>query len=161
MNALAHIEARIADALKALKADGTLPADLQIDGTDLEATRDPSHGDLASNAAMVLAKPARMKPRDIAEHLRQALEADALVSRADVAGPGFLNLTLKPEAWQAVIPEILEAGRAFGQTGAGCGERVNVEYVSANPTGPMHVGHCRGAVFGDALANLLAYAGWK
>ncbi|MFV0299247.1 MAG: arginine--tRNA ligase [Hyphomicrobiaceae bacterium] len=160
MNALAHIEARIQDALAAMKASNTLPADLATDTVELEATRDAAHGDVASNAAMVLAKPARMKPRDIAEKLREALAADPMVSRAEVAGPGFLNLTLVPSAWQSVVPEILERGEVFGKADIGRGERIDVEYVSANPTGPMHIGHCRGAVFGDALANLLAYAGW-
>ncbi|MEZ5854820.1 MAG: arginine--tRNA ligase [Hyphomicrobiaceae bacterium] len=160
MNALAHIEARIKAALDQMKASGTLPADIDTSIFDLEATRDPSHGDLATNAAMVLARPARMKPRDIADGLKAALEADPMVVRAEVAGPGFVNLSLAPSAWQAVIREILEAGPAFGRAGIGGAERVNVEYVSANPTGPMHVGHCRGAVFGDALANLLAFAGW-
>ncbi len=160
MNALAHIEARINAALVAMKADGSLPADIDISKVDLEATRDAAHGDLASNAAMVLARPAGKKPRDIAERLKTALEADPLVVRAEVAGPGFLNLTLAPSAWQAVIGEILAAEGRFAKAASGGGEQVNVEYVSANPTGPMHVGHCRGAVFGDALANLLAYAGW-
>ena len=160
MNALAHIEARINAALEEMKAKGTLPAGIDISNVDLEATRDPAHGDLASNAAMVLARPAGMKPREIAERLKAALESDPLVMRAEIAGPGFLNLTLVPSAWQTVIGEILAAGTRFGVVGIGGGERVNVEYVSANPTGPMHVGHCRGAVFGDALANLLAFAGW-
>ena len=159
MNALAQIEARIATALDSMKSDGTLPPDIDTSHVDLEATRDPSHGDLATNAAMVLAKTARMKPRDIAEQLRERLGSDGLIVKAEIAGPGFLNLTLAPSAWQAVIKEVLRAGDAYGRARAGSGDAINVEYVSANPTGPMHVGHCRGAVFGDALANLLAYAG--
>ncbi len=161
MNALATIEARIAAALETLKSDGTLPPDLDTANVDLEPTRDAAHGDLASNAAMVLAKPARKKPRDIADALKAIIEKDPLVASADVAGPGFLNLRLHPEAWQRVVAEVLTAGGDFGRADIGKGEAVNVEYVSANPTGPMHVGHCRGAVFGDALANLLAFAGWK
>ena len=161
MNALATIEARIAAALDALKADGTLPADIDTTIVDLEPTREAAHGDLASNAAMVLAKSARKKPRDIAEALKALLETDPLVTKADVAGPGFLNLTLAPSAWQAVIAEVLAKGPGYGRADLGRGEAINVEYVSANPTGPMHVGHCRGAVVGDALANLLAFAGWK
>ena len=161
MNALAHIEARIAAALDTLKANGRLPADLDTRAVDLEPTRDAAHGDLASNAAMVLAKAAKLKPRDLAEALKAIVETDPLVTRAEVAGPGFLNLTLAPSAWQAVVAEVLSQGGDFGRGNAGGGQEVNVEYVSANPTGPMHVGHCRGAVFGDALANLLAYAGWK
>jgi arginyl-tRNA synthetase len=161
MNALAHIEARIAAALDKLMADGSLPAGLETRAVEIEPTRDPSHGDLASNAAMVLAKAAGRKPRDIAGLLLPILEADDLVVKADVAGPGFLNLTLKPQAWQSVVGEVLAAGPDYGRATIGQGEAVNVEYVSANPTGPMHVGHCRGAVFGDALANLLDFAGWK
>ncbi len=161
MNALATIEARIAAALEILKSNGTLPADLDTANVDLEPTRDAAHGDLASNAAMVLAKPAKMKPRDIAEALKAIIEKEPLVASAEVAGPGFLNLRLQPEAWQRVVAEVLAAGGDYGRADIGKGEAVNVEYVSANPTGPMHVGHCRGAVFGDALANLLAFAGWK
>ncbi|MGE0700158.1 MAG: arginine--tRNA ligase [Hyphomicrobiaceae bacterium] len=161
MTALATIEARIAAALESLKADGTLPADIDTSHVDLEPTRDAAHGDLASNAAMVLAKAARKKPRDIAEALKAIVETEPLVTRAEVAGPGFLNLTLAPAAWQATVGEVLAAGESYGRADIGRGEAVNVEYVSANPTGPMHVGHCRGAVFGDALANLLDFAGWK
>ncbi len=161
MDVLAEIEARIRSALDGLKADGTLPADIKLDAVDLEATRDPAHGDLATNAAMVLAKPARMKPRDIAEKLRAALAAEPMIASSSVAGPGFLNLTLKPEAWQGVVREVLAAGDAYGRADLGHREAINVEYVSANPTGPMHVGHCRGAVFGDALASLLAFTGYK
>jgi arginyl-tRNA synthetase len=161
MNPLAHIEARIAAALERLKADGTLPADLDTSGTDVEPTKDASHGDLASNAAMVLAKPARMRPRDIAEMLKAALADEPTIARAEVAGPGFLNLTLAPAAWQGIVGEVLAAGADYGRSDLGKGVEVNVEYVSANPTGPMHVGHCRGAVFGDALASLLDFAGWK
>ena len=161
MNALEHIETRIAAALASMKADGILPADIDTRNVDLEPTREAAHGDLASNAAMVLAKAAKKKPRDIAEALKAIIEKDSIVSAASIAGPGFLNLTLVPAAWQKVVAEVLGKGRDFGRTDVGKGEAVNVEYVSANPTGPMHVGHCRGAVFGDALANLLAFTGWK
>jgi len=161
MNALATIEQRIAAALETLKTDGTLPAEIDTGNVDLEATRDPAHGDLASNAAMVLAKAARKKPRDIAEALRAILSNDPLIAGAEVAGPGFLNLRLQPSAWQQVVSDVLALGKDYGRADLGKGEAINVEYVSANPTGPMHVGHCRGAVFGDALANLLAFAGWK
>jgi len=161
MNALATIEQRIAAALETLKTDGTLPAEIDTGNVDLEATRDPAHGDLASNAAMVLAKAARKKPRDIAEALRAILSNDPLIAGAEVAGPGFLNLRLQPSAWQQVVSDVLALGKDYGRADLGRGEAINVEYVSANPTGPMHVGHCRGAVFGDALANLLAFAGWK
>ena len=161
MNAIATIEARIAAALDALKADGTLPPDIDTSNVDLEPTRDPAHGDLASNAAMVLAKAAGKKPRDIAEPLKALLEKEPLVAAAAIAGPGFVNLTLRSDAWQGVVAEVLARGRDYGRADIGKSEAINVEYVSANPTGPMHVGHCRGAVFGDALANLLAFAGWK
>ena len=161
MNAIATIETRIAAALDALKANGTLPSNLDTSNVDLEPTRDPAHGDLASNAAMVLAKAAGKKPRDIAEPLKALLEKEPLVAAAAIAGPGFVNLTLRSDAWQGVVAEVLARGRDYGRADIGKSEAINVEYVSANPTGPMHVGHCRGAVFGDALANLLAFAGWK
>ena len=122
--------------------------------------RDAAHGDLASNAALVLAKAAKMKPRDIADKLAEKLEADPDIERVEVAGPGFLNMGFRPAFWQGVVAAILKEGAAYGRADLGCGEPVNVEYVSANPTGPMHVGHGRGAVFGDALANLLAFAGY-
>jgi len=134
-------------------------------GTDLarvvvEPPRDPSHGDMATNAAMVLAKDAGRKPRDLAEAIAEKLRADDLVAKADVAGPGFINFTLKPSAWIAELRTVLAQSKAYGASGIGRGEKINVEYVSANPTGPMHVGHGRGAVFGDALASLLAFAGF-
>lgn len=160
MDVFAQIESRVAAALEALKAEGQLPADLPASGFDVETPRDPTHGDLATNAAMVLAKPARMKPRDIAEKLQARLEQDEDIASVSVAGPGFINITLQPRVWQRLVREILNAGAAYGRSELGKGQRVNVEYVSANPTGPMHVGHCRGAVFGDALANLLAFVGY-
>jgi arginyl-tRNA synthetase len=127
----------------------------------VEPPRDPAHGDIATNAAMVLAKDAGRKPRELAEAIADKLRADALVAKADVAGPGFINLTLKPAAWIAALRGAVQSGAQYGASDIGQGELVNVEYVSANPTGPMHVGHGRGAVFGDALANLLAFAGFK
>ena len=160
MDVFAEVERRIAEALKALQADGALPADLPAVRVEAEAPRDPTHGDVASNVAMMLAKAARMKPRDIADKLAAKLKAAPDVVKVEVAGPGFLNLTFKPEVWHALIRSILAEGLAYGRTDIGKREKVNVEYVSANPTGPMHVGHCRGAVFGDALANLLAFAGY-
>jgi arginyl-tRNA synthetase len=161
MTAFEHVETLIVKALDAMKADGTLPADLAIPPIEVEFPRDPTHGDLASNAAMVLAKPARMKPRDIAEALKAKLSDAAIIDEIEVAGPGFLNLTLKPSFWQHVVREIDKQGEQYGRAAPGSRGKVNVEYVSANPTGPMHVGHCRGAVFGDALANLLAFAGYE
>jgi arginyl-tRNA synthetase len=161
MNVYQHVESRIAAALEALKADGALPADIAIPAFDVEAPRDAAHGDLATNAAMMLAKPARMKPRDIADLLKARLEGDPDIVGAEVAGPGFLNLRLDPGVWGRVVVAIIAGGREYGRGGLGRGETVNIEYVSANPTGPMHVGHCRGAVFGDALGNLLDFAGYK
>lgn len=161
MNVYSLIESRISAALAALKSDGKLPADLDIARVEAEAPRDPTHGDFASNAAMVLSKAAKMKPRDIADALKAKLEGDTDIARIEVAGPGFLNITMAPAFWQSMIATILKEADGFGRTGIGKSEKVNVEYVSANPTGPMHVGHCRGAVFGDALANLLAFAGFE
>jgi len=160
MNLFTDIRSRVLDALAAQVAEGALPEGLDFGNVTVEPPRDPAHGDMATNAAMVLAKPAGQKPRDIAAHLAEALAADPVIAEADVAGPGFLNLRLAPAAWHGVLAAILEEGAAFGRSDMGQGRRVNVEYVSANPTGPLHVGHTRGAVFGDALASLLAYAGW-
>ena len=163
MNVFARVEERVVAALEALKAEGTLPADLTVSGIEglVTTPRDPTHGDLATNAALVLAKPAGMKPRDIAEKLKEKLEADGDMAGVEVAGPGFLNLTFRPAFWHDLVRTILEEGPDYGRIALGKGESVNIEYVSANPTGPMHVGHGRGAVFGDALATLLAFAGYE
>jgi arginyl-tRNA synthetase len=127
----------------------------------VEPPRDPSHGDLATNAAMVLAKPLGLKPRDIATRVAAGLARDADVDAAEVAGPGFLNLRLRPAFWHRSLARLIAAGADYGRADIGKGEPINVEYVSANPTGPMHIGHCRGAAVGDALASLLAMAGYK
>ena len=155
-----HFATVVADALAALKAEGALPADLEAKTIGIEPTRDSSHGDLACNVAMALAKLAKMKPRDLAEKIAGKLAGNPDIAKVDVAGPGFINMTLAPAYWQGVVRTILQDGVKFGTSGLGNGVKINVEYVSANPTGPMHVGHCRGAVFGDALANLLAHAGY-
>jgi arginyl-tRNA synthetase len=126
----------------------------------VEPPKDPSHGDMATNAAMVLAKEAGKKPRDLAEQIAARLRTDDLIASVDVAGPGFINLTLKASVWADTLRTVLGEGSSYGQSAIGAAEKVNVEYVSANPTGPMHVGHCRGAVFGDALASLLVFAGY-
>jgi arginyl-tRNA synthetase len=160
MDAYADVGARVAAALEALKKEGVLPSDIAVPPVEIETPRDPAHGDLACNAAMVLAKPARMKPRDIAVALQSKLAADPDIAGVEVAGPGFLNLRMTPEFWHRVVGAVLDDGEKYGRSDIGKAERTNVEYVSANPTGPMHVGHCRGAVFGDALANLLAFAGY-
>ncbi|MDG1472381.1 MAG: arginine--tRNA ligase [Ascidiaceihabitans sp.] len=159
MNLFADIRVQVIDALDAMVKAGQLPEGLSFDNVAVEPPRDASHGDMATNAAMVLAKPAKMKPRDIADILAPALMNDARITAADVAGPGFLNLRLAPSVWQGVIAEALKAGTDFGRSAMGQGKKVMVEYVSANPTGPLHVGHTRGAVFGDALASLLDFAG--
>ncbi len=160
MDVFAHVEDLLKTNLEAMKADGDLPADLSLEGVEAEAPRDPTHGDIASNAALVLAKRAKKKPRDIADALKARLEAGEGVAKVDVAGPGFLNITFVPAYWHDVVASILKLDGAYGRTGIGAKQKVNLEYVSANPTGPMHVGHCRGAVFGDALANLLDFAGF-
>ncbi len=160
MNVFAHVEERIRSALTALQARGDLPADLVVGGIDVEPAKDAAHGEVASNVAMVLAKAARAKPREIADKLAVELGSEQTFVKVGVAGPGFLNITLTPSVWQGVVTSILKEGGAYGRSKSGAGEAINVEYVSANPTGPMHVGHCRGAVFGDALANLLAFAGY-
>src|SRR5947207_8997007 len=142
-----------------LAAEGQWPAGIDFSRVVVEPPRDASHGDMATNAAMVLAKDAKAKPRDLADKIAEKLRADDLVASVEVAGPGFINLTLKPEVWAGELLTMLREGAAYGKSATGHGAKVNVEYVSANPTGPMHVGHCRGAVFGDALANLLDFAG--
>ncbi|MEL6551364.1 MAG: arginine--tRNA ligase [Pseudomonadota bacterium] len=160
MNLFADIRTVVISALEALMREGVLPEGLDLANVAVEPPRDAAHGDMATNAAMVLAKPAKAKPRDIAEALAAKLISDDRIARAEVAGPGFLNLTLAEGVWTGTITQILEAGEAFGRSDIGAGQRVNVEYVSANPTGPLHVGHTRGAVVGDALASLLDYAGY-
>ena len=159
MNLFADIRALVIECLDAMVTAGELPAGLDFANVAVEPPRDAAHGDMATNAAMVLAKPAGQNPRAIAEALAGRLGADSRIELAEVAGPGFLNLRLSASVWQGVVRHaIAEAG--FGRSSMGKGEKVNVEFVSANPTGPMHVGHTRGAVFGDALAALLDFAGY-
>ncbi|MGA0539098.1 arginine--tRNA ligase [Neotabrizicola sp. VNH66] len=161
MNLFADIRGVVVDALGRMQAEGHLPQGLDLSAVAVEPPRDAAHGDMATNAAMVLAKPAGQPPRAIAEGLAHRLLDDPRIEGADVAGPGFLNLRLAPAVWQGVVRDVLSAGKSYGRSKIGQGERVNVEFVSANPTGPMHVGHVRGAVVGDALSNLLAFAGWN
>ncbi|WP_242182568.1 arginine--tRNA ligase [Sphingomonas sp. CARO-RG-8B-R24-01] len=153
----AHIDA----ALDALVAAGDLPADLSRANVTVEPPRDITHGDLATNAAMVLAKPAKTNPRALAEKIAAHLEALDEVSSVSVAGPGFINMTLTDDTWRTELSAIHDAAGDYGRSTRGAGTTVNIEYVSANPTGPMHMGHCRGAVVGDALAALLEFAGHK
>ena len=158
-NIFATMHARVIAANEALVASGALPA-LDLSRVLVEPPRDATHGDMATNAAMVLAKDAKKKPRELADLIADKLRADDLIETVNVAGPGFINLTLKPAVWADALRSAIHGGADHGR-GAATGHPVNVEYVSANPTGPMHVGHCRGAVFGDALANLLDFAGHK
>ena len=160
MNIFADIRRLVIETLDAMVAEGRLPSGLSWGAVTVEPPRDAGHGDMATNAAMVLAKPAGMQPREIAGELAARLLSDPRVEGAEVAGPGFLNLRLAASVWHDVVTEAIDAGRAFGHSGLGAGVKVNVEYVSANPTGPLHVGHTRGAVFGDALASLLEAAGY-
>jgi len=143
-----------------LAAAGKLPADLDLKNVTVEPPRDASHGDISTNIAMVLTKQARMKPRDIAELIAEGLRREEGVERMEVAGPGFINIALRRDVIQGQLAGILTRGQDFGRSAVGGGEKVNVEYVSVNPTGPLHVGHCRGAIFGDALASLLAFVGY-
>ena len=159
MNLFTDIRSLVLDTLASLQAENLLPEGLDFANVAVEPPRDTGHGDMATNAAMVLAKPAKMKPRDIAEALATKLAADPRIVSAEVAGPGFLNMRLAPAIWADVVRNVLENGTEFGRSTLGSGKKVNVEYVSANPTGPLHVGHTRGAVFGDALASLLAFSG--
>jgi len=161
MNLFADIKALVVASVDAMVAAGALPAGLDLTAISVEPPRDPAHGDMATNAAMVLAKPAGQSPRAIADALALRLAADPRIARVEVAGPGFLNLSLAPVVWQGVVKAALTTGPEFGRSTLGGGLRVNVEFVSANPTGPLHVGHVRGAVVGDALARLLAFAGWN
>ena len=161
MNLFAEIRSAVVDALGRMTAEGLLPDGLDLSAVAVEPPRDPAHGDMAANAAMVLAKPAGKPPREIADALAARLMDDPRIAGADVAGPGFLNLRLAPAVWQGVVRQVLASGTDYGRSDIGGGARVNVEFAAANPTGPMHVGHTRGAVVGDALANLLAFAGWN
>ena len=161
MNIFNYFQEIVELELEALGRVGELPVGLDTSRVSVEPPRDLAHGDLATNAAMVLAKPAAMKPRDIAALLAPRLEAHTDVAGVEIAGPGFVNLRLTGAFWSARIPEILDAGADYGGSDVGAGERVNVEYVSANPTGPLHVGHGRGTVFGDALAALLEFVGFS
>src|SRR5882672_9883557 len=160
MNVFTLFTAHVRSAIEALAAAGAFPRPPALERVVVEPPRDAAHGDLATNAAMALAKDAGLKPRDLAERLAAELGKLPQITKVDVAGPGFINMTLDPSVWRQALRAALLAGPDFGRSDIGESEKVNVEYVSANPTGPMHVGHGRGAVFGDALANLLAFAGY-
>jgi len=160
MNVFTLFTAHVRSAIEALAAAGAFPRPPELDRVVVEPPRDAAHGDLATNAAMALAKDAGLKPRDLAARLAAELGKLPQITKVEVAGPGFINMTLDPSVWRQALRAAILAGPDFGRSDIGKSEAVNVEFVSANPTGPMHVGHCRGAVFGDALANLLAFAGY-
>ena len=160
MNLFRDMRGNVVEAIERLAAEGALPDGLDTGRIGVEPPRDPAHGDMAVNAAMVLAKQAGMKPRDLAELLAERIRGFPGVALVDIAGPGFINLRLDGAVWQGCLREILAVGDTFGRSDLGGGEPVNVEYVSANPTGPLHIGHARGAVFGDVLASLLDAAGY-
>src|SRR5688500_16206554 len=153
--------AKIDAALAALEKEAVLPPRAERGAVSIEPPRDPAHGDLATNAAMVLAKQAKSNPRALAEHIVEKLAGDPLVTSAEIAGPGFINLRLADANWLGELHAIAALGADYGRSASGAGRTVNVEYVSASPTGPMHMGHCRGAVVGDALAALLEFAGHR
>ena len=155
-----NLEHLIENALKHAITDKTEGGQWR-ESIHVELTRDPAHGDVTTNAAMILAKPSGRKPRELAAMIQAGLKADENITDVEIAGPGFVNLRLKPAFWQARLREILAAGELYGQSTIGQGQSVNVEYVSANPTGPMHIGHARGAVVGDVIANLLTYNGYQ
>ena len=161
MTLYARFAAHIDAALDTLTESGALPEGLDRRNVTVEPPRDASHGDLATNAAMVLAKPAGAKPRELAEKLAAELEKLPEVARVEVAGPGFINMVLEDDSWRAELASVHAEGAGYGRSARGEGTTVNVEYVSANPTGPMHMGHCRGAVVGDSLANLLEFSGYR
>ena len=159
MNLFHVIEEKVLAALRALSKEGALPAELETRNVSVEPPRDPAHGDVTTNAAMVLAKQAKKPPRALAQLIAERLEGDADLASVEIAGPGFINMRLSEAFRGRLMTAVLELGEAYGRSQMGAGRKVNVEYVSANPTGPLHVGHTRGAVFGDALANLLAETG--
>jgi arginyl-tRNA synthetase len=161
MNIFAVFTAHVRAAVGVLNDAGVFASPPDLGRIIVEQPREASHGDLATNAAMVLAKEAALKPRDLAEKIAAELRKRSEITKVEVAGPGFINMTLDPSAWRAALMNAILKGKDYGKGDIGKGEPVNVEYVSANPTGPMHVGHCRGAVFGDALAALLAFTGFK
>ena len=160
MNIYAHFESEIRTIIDGLVQADQLPSGLDTSRITCEAPRDPSHGDLATNAAMVLAKAAGVKPRDLAEQIAEHLQQVDGVDSVDIAGPGFINMRLDPSCWRDRINDILAAGGDWGKSSKGKGQTVNVEYVSANPTGPLHAAHARGAIIGDAMASLLETAGY-
>ena len=155
-----QIEALLKATVEGLKAEGGLPADVVV-SIEVDHTRSKEHGDFATNGALTLAKAARAKPREVAEKIVKALPASPLIAKVEIAGPGFINFFLKDGAYQQIVTRILKEGEHYGRSTLGAGQRVQVEFVSANPTGPLHVGHGRGAAYGACVADLLAAAGFN
>ena len=160
MNLFTHVREILIEVLKELSAQSVLPIDTDFSNITVEPPKDSRHGDMSTNAAMVLSKSVEVKPRELAQIISEALSPKEIISSVDIAGPGFINITLCNCSWHGLLSAVLMSGVNFGKSGMGSSQKVNVEFVSANPTGPLHVGHTRGAVFGDALANLLAYSGY-
>ena len=160
MNLFTHVREILIEVLKELSAQSVLPIDTDFSNITVEPPKDSRHGDMSTNAAMVLSKSVEVKPRELAQIISEALSPKEIISSVDIAGPGFINITLSNFSWHGLLSAVLVSGVNFGKSGMGSSQKVNVEFVSANPTGPLHVGHTRGAVFGDALANLLAYSGY-
>ncbi|MBT7663775.1 MAG: arginine--tRNA ligase, partial [Rhodospirillaceae bacterium] len=160
MNPYAYIREHVIAIVGGLADEGILPDGMDFSNLAVEAPRDPDHGDVATNAALVLTKQAKMKPRDIATPLAERLAALEDVTAAEIAGPGFINLRLSEDFWRARLGDVLGQGISYGDSQMAAGQKINVEYVSANPTGPLHIGHVRGAVYGDALAALLSKVGY-
>jgi arginyl-tRNA synthetase len=160
MNLFKDFEKRVVSALQSLELVQNSETEISFARVAVEPPRDPSHGDVATNAAMVLAKALGTNPRALADEISQVLQRDADIDRVTVAGPGFINMKLSSGYWQRTLSEMISAGEKYGHSDLGKSKKVNVEFVSANPTGPMHVGHCRGAVVGDSVANLLAFIGY-
>ena len=155
MDVFNHLKGIIEGEVIALSASGKLPANINVKKIIAEPPRDAAHGHIASNVALVLSKEARLAPRELGELLVERLEALDIVSECNMAGPGFLNLRMIDSFWHSQLKRIIFEGINYGKSSIGAGTSANIEYVSANPTGPLHVGHSRGAVFGDVLANIL------
>ncbi len=161
MDIFTHFETILKTSIETLMAEGVIPDSLDLAQISLEPPRERSHGDVSTNAAMVLAKPAGMRPRQLAGLITEKLRAHKSIETVEIAGPGFINLKLKPDVWRSALRTVLKRAGEYGTSTIGAGMAVSVEYVSTNPTGPLHIAHCRGAVLGDALANLLAVSGYK
>ncbi|MEC9201696.1 MAG: arginine--tRNA ligase, partial [Pseudomonadota bacterium] len=155
MNIFAAFRARIEEIISELIKQGVVKDSADLSRISVEPPREASHGDMATNAAMVLGKFSELQPRDLADKIVDLLSEDKDIAAIDIAGPGFINLSFAPSVWQGQVVNVLRAGTEYGNSDIGAKDKVNIEYVSANPTGPMHVGHARGAVVGDALARLL------